>query len=154
MAITEDTFAAATRRATARVNQSPGVTRAFFDPQQARVVVELNTGMVLTFPVQDIEGLNGKGLSQATPQELQEIEISPSGLGIHVPALDVDLYIPSLLQGRNGHQAMDGGANGENRWKGHLSGKGRSSTRQRQAGRSPQEAQARRLRSLMSARTP
>lgn len=94
MAITEDTFAAATRRATARVNQSPGVTRAFFDPQQARVVVELNTGMVLTFPVQDIEGL-----SQATPQELQQIEISPSGLGIHVPALDVDLYIPSLLQG-------------------------------------------------------
>lgn len=94
MAITEDTFAAATRRATARVNQSPGVTRAFFDPQQARVVVELNTGMVLTFPVQDIEGL-----SHATPQELQEIEISPSGLGIHVPALDVDLYIPSLLQG-------------------------------------------------------
>lgn len=94
MAITEDTFAAATRRATARVNQSPGVTRAFFDPQQARVVVELNTGMVLTFPVQDIEGL-----SHATPQELQQIEISPSGLGIHVPALDVDLYIPSLLQG-------------------------------------------------------
>lgn len=94
MAITEDTFAAATRRATARVNQSPGVTRAFFDPQQARVVVELNTGMVLTFPVQDIEGL-----SQATPQQLQQIEISPSGLGIHVPALDVDLYIPSLLQG-------------------------------------------------------
>lgn len=94
MAITEDTFAAATRRATARVNQSPGVTRAFFDPQQARVVLELNTGMVLTFPVQDIEGL-----SHATPQQLQEIEISPSGLGIHVPALDVDLYIPSLLQG-------------------------------------------------------
>lgn len=94
MAITEDTFAAATRRATARVNQSPGVTRAFFDPQQARVVLELNTGMVLTFPVQDIEGL-----SHATPQELQQIEISPSGLGIHVPALDVDLYIPSLLQG-------------------------------------------------------
>lgn len=94
MAITEDTFAAATRRATARVNQSPGVTRAFFDPQQARVVLELNTGMVLTFPVQDIEGL-----SQATPQQLQQIEISPSGLGIHVPALDVDLYIPSLLQG-------------------------------------------------------
>ena len=94
MAITEDTFAAATRRATARVNQSPGVTRAFFDPQQARVVLELNTGMVLSFPVQDIEGL-----SQATPQQLQQIEISPSGLGIHVPALDVDLYIPSLLQG-------------------------------------------------------
>jgi hypothetical protein len=94
MAITEDAFAAATRRATARVNRSPGVTKAFFDPQQARVVLELNTGMVLTFPVQDIEGL-----SHATPQDMQEIEISPSGLGIHVPALDVDLYIPSLLQG-------------------------------------------------------
>lgn len=94
MANTEDLFAAATRRAMARVNQSPGVIKAYFDPQQARVVLELNTGMVLTFPVQDIEGL-----SQATSQDMQVIEISPSGLGIHVPALDVDLYIPSLLQG-------------------------------------------------------
>ncbi|MBQ1763160.1 MAG: DUF2442 domain-containing protein, partial [Aquincola sp.] len=28
-----------------------------------------------------------------------EIEVSPSGLGLHVPALDADLYLPALLDG-------------------------------------------------------
>lgn len=94
MAITEEAFAVATRRATARLNQSPGVVKAYVDAQAGRVVLELNTEMVLSFPLKDVEGL-----SQATPQDLDEIEISPSGLGIHFPLLDVDLYVPSLLQG-------------------------------------------------------
>jgi hypothetical protein len=94
MAITEEAFATATRRATARLNQSPGVVKACVDLQEARVVLELNTGLVMAFPIQAIEGL-----SQAAPSDLQDINISPTGLGVHFPALDVDLYIPSLLQG-------------------------------------------------------
>jgi len=30
---------------------------------------------------------------------LTEIEISPSGLGLHFPKLDADLYLPALLEG-------------------------------------------------------
>jgi hypothetical protein len=30
---------------------------------------------------------------------LSAIEISPSGLGLHFPALDADLYVPALLEG-------------------------------------------------------
>ncbi len=30
---------------------------------------------------------------------MREIEITPSGLGIHFPELDADLYIPALLEG-------------------------------------------------------
>jgi hypothetical protein len=30
---------------------------------------------------------------------LADIEISPSGLGLHFPQLDADLYLPALLQG-------------------------------------------------------
>ena len=30
---------------------------------------------------------------------MSEIEISPSGLGIHFPRLDADLYLPALLEG-------------------------------------------------------
>jgi hypothetical protein len=30
---------------------------------------------------------------------LDEIEISPSGFGIHFPKLDADLYMPGLLEG-------------------------------------------------------
>jgi hypothetical protein len=30
---------------------------------------------------------------------LSKIEISPSGLGLHFPAIDADLYLPALLDG-------------------------------------------------------
>ena len=40
-----------------------------------------------------------EGLNHARPAELAEIEISPTGLGLHFPTLDADLYIPSLLAG-------------------------------------------------------
>ena len=40
-----------------------------------------------------------QGLERATPSQLEEIEISPSGFGIYFPHLDADLYIPGLLEG-------------------------------------------------------
>jgi hypothetical protein len=42
---------------------------------------------------------DAQGLKNAKPSQLDEIEISPSGLGIHFPKLDADLYLPSLLEG-------------------------------------------------------
>jgi hypothetical protein len=38
-------------------------------------------------------------LERATPTDLGEIEISPSGFGLHFPRIDADLYIPALLEG-------------------------------------------------------
>jgi hypothetical protein len=35
----------------------------------------------------------------AKPADLDVIEISPSGLGIHFPKLVADLYLPALLEG-------------------------------------------------------
>jgi hypothetical protein len=46
------------------------------------------------FPVKLAEGL-----AEAAPESLSEIEITPAGLGLHWPRLDVDLYVPALLQG-------------------------------------------------------
>jgi len=43
-----------------------------------------------------------QGLDSATPWQLAEIELSPSGLGLHFPRLDADLYIPGLLNGLMG----------------------------------------------------
>jgi hypothetical protein len=40
-----------------------------------------------------------EGLSGACRADLAEIEISPTGTGLHWPRLDADLYIPALLQG-------------------------------------------------------
>jgi hypothetical protein len=42
---------------------------------------------------------NAQGLEGAKPTQLGTIEISPSGLGLHFPKLDADLYLPALLDG-------------------------------------------------------
>lgn len=42
---------------------------------------------------------DAEGLESATAAELEPIEISQSGLGIHFPKLDADLYLPALLEG-------------------------------------------------------
>jgi Protein of unknown function (DUF2442) len=73
-------------------------------------VVTLNTGVQLAFPPRLAEGLAG-----ASPESLAKIEISPAGLGLHWPKLDVDLYVPALLQGIFGSKnwmARQLGANG------------------------------------------
>jgi hypothetical protein len=69
-------------------------TAARFDRRRGRVVVKLNTGLELAFPPELAEGLAG-----ADEQALAEIEISASGLGLHWPKLDADLYVPGLMQG-------------------------------------------------------
>lgn len=67
---------------------------ARYDRRSSRIVINLNTGVQVAVPSRKIEGL-----AEASQDELGEIEISPSGLGLHWPKLDVDLYIPALLQG-------------------------------------------------------
>ena len=58
------------------------------------MVVLLNSNLGIFFSPASAEGLE-----QATPDELSEIEISPSGYGLHFPRLDADLYLPALLEG-------------------------------------------------------
>ena len=65
-----------------------------YDRRAARVVVNLNTGVQLSVPARNIEGLG-----DAQAEDLAEIEISPTGLGLHWPKLDTDVYVPALLQG-------------------------------------------------------
>jgi hypothetical protein len=38
-------------------------------------------------------------LEHAKAADLAEIELSPSGFGIHFPKLDADFYVPALLEG-------------------------------------------------------
>jgi hypothetical protein len=70
---------------------------ARYDRRKSRIIIELNTGIQLAFPVELAEGLFG-----ASPESLAEIEISPAGLGLHWPKLDADIYVPALLQGMFG----------------------------------------------------
>lgn len=97
MTISETEFERANRRGQDRRTRGPVATEAHFDVQRGRVVVALSSGLEVSF-----EPHLAEGLSQATPQALAEIEISPSGFGLHFPQLDADLYLPTLIEGMLG----------------------------------------------------
>jgi hypothetical protein len=68
-----------------------------YDRRHNRIVIDLDNEMQLSFPPKAAEGLAG-----ASAKDLSEIEISPSGLGLHWPRLDADLYVPALVKGITG----------------------------------------------------
>jgi len=67
---------------------------AHYDRKNKRVMIQLSSNLDVSFSPE-----NAQGLDKATPAQLQEIQISPSGFGIHFPKLDTDLYLPALLEG-------------------------------------------------------
>jgi hypothetical protein len=77
-----------------RLAAGPRAVEARYDRRRSRVVIRLDNGLELAFPPALAEGL-GDGATA----DLSLIEISPSGLGLHWPKLDADLYLPSLLNG-------------------------------------------------------
>jgi hypothetical protein len=68
---------------------------------------------------------NAQGLETATWEQLREIEIYPTGSGLHFPALDADLYIPALLEGVFGSKRWMAARLGE------LGGKAKSAAKAR-----------------------
>lgn len=89
-----DEFEAAVLRAEALRAEQPTAVTARYDRRLRRVMVRLSTGLDVAFSPSDAEGL-----AAATPDELSAVEITPSGFGLHFPNLDVDLYLPALLDG-------------------------------------------------------
>lgn len=96
MAVTERDFAQAEMRAQSRRETGYAVS-ARYDRRSSRVVVKLHTDVQVSFPPRLAEGL-----ADASPDELAEIEISPSGLGLYWPRLDADLSVSGLLAGQFG----------------------------------------------------
>ncbi len=76
------------------VQAGPLAVEAHYDRGRGRVMVRLNTGLELAFAPRDAQGLES-----ARAVDLDTIEISASGLGLHFPKLDADLYVPALLEG-------------------------------------------------------
>ena len=97
MALHHDDFEEAGQRAAQRLRTTPVALSARYDRRVGRVVVELNNGIELGFRPQTVQGLE-----KARPDDLKTIEVSPSGLGLHFPALDADVYLPGLMAGMLG----------------------------------------------------
>ena len=87
-------FELATQRARRRRDRIPSAVTARYDRKSGRIVIGLSTQMDVAFPPNVVQGLENASASQLEP-----IEISPSGFGIHFPKLDEDLYLPALLEG-------------------------------------------------------
>jgi len=92
--VSSDVFRAAIERGRRQRKKTPPAVAARFDRSSGRVVVSLSSGVDISFSPSDAEGLEN-----ATASKLGQIEITPSGLGIHFPKLDADLYLPALLEG-------------------------------------------------------
>ena len=92
--VTHEEFLQANKRAKELESRASKAVSAKYDRHIRRVVVQLSSNLGIFFSPRDAEGLE-----HATPEQLTEIEISPSGYGLHFPKLDADLYLPSLLEG-------------------------------------------------------
>lgn len=90
-----DAFELARLRGERRRVSEPFATGVRYDARQRRILVDLNTGLTIMFPPSMVEGLQDAKL-----RDLREIEISPSGFGLHFPRIDADIYLPGLLGGR------------------------------------------------------
>jgi hypothetical protein len=79
---------------------APRAVSARYDQRTGKIVLHLSSRLIVSFEPHDAEGLE-----DAQPSQLKEIEISPSGFGLHFPELDADIYIPALLEGSLGSKA-------------------------------------------------
>ncbi len=81
----------------ALLRQYPTALTAHFEPRIGQVIITLNTGLQFL-----LDPAKTQGLQSATRAELKEIKIVGPGLGLYFPKLDVDIYIPGLLEGHLG----------------------------------------------------
>lgn len=100
MEISKAEFAKANRRAAELRAKVPHAVAAEYDASRERIVVALSTGFEVAFQPCVLQGLE-----HANAAELANIEIDPSGFGLHWPLLDADHYLPGLLEGVFGSRA-------------------------------------------------
>lgn len=92
--ITDKEIARANRRSRERKARHPAALAARYDSATMKIVLSLANGVDISFPARAAEGLE-----KATPAQLEDVEVTGAGTGLHFPKLDADLYVPGLLQG-------------------------------------------------------
>jgi hypothetical protein len=97
MAVTKEQFNAANARGAAAILRGPVARAARYDSRRGLIVIALEGGCEFAFPAALCEGL-----ANAPRTKLIKIQITPNGLGLHWPLLDVDLYVPGLIEGAFG----------------------------------------------------
>lgn len=78
----------------------PRASSAYYDRDTNRIVIQLKSGAIYSFPT-DIT----QGLTSASPEDLADVEVTPSGDGLHWEKLDADFSVLGLLSGIFGTKA-------------------------------------------------
>lgn len=107
---TEAEIAAALERAKLHDHDPLAVTVEHI-PGFKLLLVGLNNGRRLALPIEDLQGMG-----DATDEQVGNYEFLGHGTGIRFPDLDVDLYVPALIDGVYGNR----------RWMAQLGKKGGS----------------------------
>lgn len=97
MVVPFEEFKAANESMKELQTSTPSAVSAHFDAKSRNIIIKLSTGIGIFFAPKDAQGLES-----ATPKQLSEIVISPSGFGLHFPQIDADIWVPSLLEGALG----------------------------------------------------
>jgi hypothetical protein len=89
--LTNAEIAAARERGRLYRATQPHASSARYDSESDRIIVELTSGGTFAFPPRLVEGL-----SDATANELSEVELLGGGYGLRWEALDVDYTVSGL----------------------------------------------------------
>jgi hypothetical protein len=84
----------ARRAAEAADATEPRVKSARYDQESDRIVIDLQNGATFMVPVIMLEGF-----AQASPEDLIDVQVTPSRAGLHWEKLDADFSVPALLKG-------------------------------------------------------
>lgn len=108
MELSDAEFEAANRRGAAITAAFPAAIAVRYDRRISRIVISLSSGLDIAFAPRDVQGFEN-----AQAADLTGAEISPSGLSVHFPKIDADLYIPALLEGFLGSKRWMAARNGQ-----------------------------------------
>jgi hypothetical protein len=72
----------------------PRAESAYYHQSSDRIIINLKSGATFSFPPEIAQGFAG-----ASPKDLAEVEVTPSGDGLHWEKLDADFSVPALLAG-------------------------------------------------------
>jgi hypothetical protein len=94
-------FEAITRRTEARMKRQLLAVSARYDRRAGRVMIQLNNGAVVGFPLAALPGLE-----RATGEDLRYIVVEGGGYGLRVEKLDAGISVPQLLADHLGSTVM------------------------------------------------
>jgi Protein of unknown function (DUF2442) len=82
-----------------REDQEPGAKTVEYLPKYDSFILQLESGEPVVLQRSKLQGLQA-----ATEDQLAHVEITMLGTGLRWPDLDVDLYVPALLEGLYGNK--------------------------------------------------